>query len=100
MASDPICAYHASELLAVAPPFRSAHYRYTSITYEGTALTHYAGSWLWANRAPASPTQSRSPLITVSTGQAPYEPCGPAALSLACGGNAAQGASCSVSLEW
>lgn len=53
-ASDPICAYHASELAGLADG-RSAHYHYTSMTYEGVTLTHYAGNWLWAHHAPASP---------------------------------------------
>jgi hypothetical protein len=67
-ASDPICAYHASELAGLADT-RSTHYHYTSMTYEGITLTHYAGNWLWAHRPPASPT----PTSPTATPPAPTE---------------------------
>ena len=51
-ASDPICAYHVSELPALGPPFySSAHYQYVILTHNGTTLTDYAANSLWAHRA-------------------------------------------------
>jgi uncharacterized protein YraI/predicted esterase len=70
-ASDPICAYHVSELPGLVDG-HSAHYHYTSITYEGITLTHYAGNWLWAHQAPASPISTKP---AVGSGRVLASPC-------------------------
>lgn len=49
-ASDPICAYHVSELPALATGL-SAHYQYVFLTRNGTTLTDYAANSLWEHRA-------------------------------------------------
>jgi hypothetical protein len=49
-ASDPICAYHVSEVPALATGL-SAHYQYVILTYDGTTLTDYAANSLWEHRA-------------------------------------------------
>jgi hypothetical protein len=49
-ASDPICAYHVSEVPALATG-TSAHYHYVILTHNGTTLTDYAANSLWAHRA-------------------------------------------------
>jgi len=60
-ASDPICAYHASEVPGLADG-HSAHYHYISLTYGGIPLAQYAAIILWGHRASASPVTSPAPL--------------------------------------
>jgi Cutinase len=48
-ASDPICAYHVSELPALATG-TSAHYEYVILTHDGITLTDYAANSLWEHR--------------------------------------------------
>jgi uncharacterized protein YraI len=60
-ASDPICAYHASEVPGLVDG-QSAHYHYISLTYGGIPLAQYAAIILWGHRASASPVTSPAPL--------------------------------------
>lgn len=48
-ASDPICAYHVSELPALKTG-TSAHYEYLILTHNGTTLTDLAANSLWEHR--------------------------------------------------
>ncbi len=48
-ASDPICAYHLSEIPGLIDG-RSSHYHYTSLTYRGSTLTGVAAASLWSHR--------------------------------------------------
>ena len=51
VASDPICAYHVSEVPGLLPPlYTSAHYHYVSLTYGGIPLAQYAAIILWGHR--------------------------------------------------
>jgi hypothetical protein len=52
-ASDPVCAYHLSEIPGLIDG-RSSHYHYTSLTYLGSALTDVAAASLWSHRYIAS----------------------------------------------
>jgi hypothetical protein len=52
--SDPICAFHKSELLGLADG-RSAHYHYTTLTTGGITLTQRAANSLWAHKPTATP---------------------------------------------
>ena len=79
-ASDPICAYHLSVAASLAPPYHSAHYHYTALSYSGVTLTNYAGDYLWGHRVPASPGGSAP---TVGSGRILISPC----LNLRAGAN-------------
>jgi hypothetical protein len=50
-ASDPICAYHVSEIPALATG-TSAHYEYLILTHGGTTLTDLAANSLWGSSRP------------------------------------------------
>ena len=57
-ASDPICAYHLSEIPGLIDG-RSSHYHYASLTYRGSTLTEVAAVALWSHRYISRPEQAR-----------------------------------------
>jgi hypothetical protein len=72
-ASDPICAYHLSEIPGLIDG-RSSHYHYTSLTYGGATLTDVAAASLWSHRY-IPPTAPPPPFViggTLIRGSGPY----------------------------
>jgi len=70
-ASDPICAYHLSEVPGLANG-SSAHFHYTSLSYQGLTFTAYVGDYLWAHRVPAAPN-GQGPIV--GSGRILISPC-------------------------
>lgn len=68
--SDGVCAYHLS-LVPSLFDGRNAHFHYTSLSYQGLTLAAYAGDYLFAHRAAASP----DPRPATATGRIIISPC-------------------------
>jgi hypothetical protein len=73
-ASDPICAYHASEIAGLIDG-SSAHYNYVNLTSGGISLVQRAANFLWSAKptATVSPTsvQPTAPQTTPPPAQPP-----------------------------
>jgi hypothetical protein len=68
--SDGVCAYHAS-LVPSLFDGANAHFHYTTLSYQGQTLAAYAGNYLFAHRAPASP----DPRPAAATSRIIISPC-------------------------